>query len=179
MKIEKIAFWVITFEPIKIQTHSAPQNLNFSFVKDIHVDGWNLAWNSCKTAICQCTFFLLALYLPIWVLVSVSDRNQTNGFCRTLDVPKTTFEISWLSWAYCSNLYTVPAVNLDNMAIGVTDKDPDIMAWTNPGASLSITILVASGVTSLGANPVPPKTEILALWKYNKNNIQWILRLKL
>ena len=32
-KMEKIAFCVITFEPIKIQTHSAPQNdrLNFSF----------------------------------------------------------------------------------------------------------------------------------------------------
>ena len=39
MKMEKIAFCVITFEPIKIQTHSAPQNdrLNFSFVKDITV----------------------------------------------------------------------------------------------------------------------------------------------
>ena len=44
MKMEKIAFCVITLEPIKIQTHSAPQNdrLNFSFVKDIHVDGGNL-----------------------------------------------------------------------------------------------------------------------------------------
>ena len=38
-KMEKIAFCVITFEPIKIQTHSTPQNdhLNFSFVQDIHV----------------------------------------------------------------------------------------------------------------------------------------------
>ena len=44
-KIEKIAFCVITFDQIKIQTHSAPQNdrLNFSFVKDIHGDGGNLA----------------------------------------------------------------------------------------------------------------------------------------
>ena len=35
------ALCVITFEPIKIQTHSAPQNdrLNFSFVKDVYVDG--------------------------------------------------------------------------------------------------------------------------------------------
>ena len=48
-KMEKIAFCVITFDPIKIQTHSAPQNdrLNFSFVKDIQVDVGNLAWNSC------------------------------------------------------------------------------------------------------------------------------------
>ena len=40
-KMEKITFCVITFEPIKIQTRSAPQNdsLNFSFVKDIHVVG--------------------------------------------------------------------------------------------------------------------------------------------
>ena len=45
MKMEKIAFCFITFELIKIQTHSAPQNdrLNFSFLKDIHVDGGNLA----------------------------------------------------------------------------------------------------------------------------------------
>ena len=44
-KMEKIAFCVITFEQIKIQTYSAPQNdrLNFSFVRDIHVDGENLA----------------------------------------------------------------------------------------------------------------------------------------
>ena len=44
-KMEKIAFCVITFEQIKIQTQSAPQNdrLNISFVKVIHVDGGNLA----------------------------------------------------------------------------------------------------------------------------------------
>ena len=38
-KMEKMAFCVITFEPIKIQTHSALQNdhLIFSFVKDIKV----------------------------------------------------------------------------------------------------------------------------------------------
>ena len=39
--MEKIAFCVITFHPIKIKTHSAPQNdrLNFSFVKNIHIVG--------------------------------------------------------------------------------------------------------------------------------------------
>ena len=44
-KMEKIAFCVITFDPIKIETHSAPLNdrLNFSFMKDIYVDGRNLA----------------------------------------------------------------------------------------------------------------------------------------
>ena len=43
--MEKIAFCVVTFEPIKIQTHSASQNdrLNFSFVKNNDVDGGNLA----------------------------------------------------------------------------------------------------------------------------------------
>ena len=51
--------FVLTFEPIKILNHSAPRNdfLNFSFVKDIYVDGENLAWNGCKTAICQSTYF--------------------------------------------------------------------------------------------------------------------------
>ena len=44
-KMEKIAFCVITFGPIKVKTCSAPQNdhLNLSFVKDIYVDGGNLA----------------------------------------------------------------------------------------------------------------------------------------
>ena len=39
-KMEKIAFCVITFDPIKIQTHSAPQNdrLNFSFVAEIWLE---------------------------------------------------------------------------------------------------------------------------------------------
>ena len=52
-KMEKIAFCVITFDQIKIQTHSAPQNdrLNFSFVKDIHVVGEKVAINSRKTDI--------------------------------------------------------------------------------------------------------------------------------
>ena len=38
-------FCVITFEPIKVKTCSAPQidRLNLSFVKYIHVDGENLA----------------------------------------------------------------------------------------------------------------------------------------
>ena len=51
-KMEKIAFCVITFEPIKIQTHSAPQNdrLNFSFVKDTYEDGEKLARNGRKMA---------------------------------------------------------------------------------------------------------------------------------
>ena len=59
------AFCVITFEPIEVQTCSAPQNdrLNLSFVKDIYVDGGNLAWNGCKTAISQSTYLWDTLYL--------------------------------------------------------------------------------------------------------------------
>ena len=51
MKMEKIAFCAITFDPIKIQTHSAPQNncLNFSFVEDFHVVSEKLARNGRKT----------------------------------------------------------------------------------------------------------------------------------
>ena len=50
--MEKIAFCVITFDQIKIQTHSAPQNdrLNFSFVKDIHVIVGKMARKDQKTA---------------------------------------------------------------------------------------------------------------------------------
>ena len=35
----------------------------------------------------------------------------------------------------------IPHVSLESIAIGVTFKEPDIIAWTNPGASLSITCL--------------------------------------
>ena len=35
----------------------------------------------------------------------------------------------------------IPQVNLDNIAIGVTFREPVIIAWTNPGASLSMTSL--------------------------------------
>ena len=58
-KMEIIAFCIITLEPIKVQTCLAPQNdrLNLSFVKDIYVDGGNLARKGCKTAISQSTSF--------------------------------------------------------------------------------------------------------------------------
>ena len=51
--MEIIAFCVITFEPIEVQTLSAPQNdrLNLSFVKDNYVDGGKVARNGRKTAI--------------------------------------------------------------------------------------------------------------------------------
>ena len=44
---------VTTFEPIKIQTGSAPQNdrLNFIFVKDIHVVGKKMTKSCRKTDI--------------------------------------------------------------------------------------------------------------------------------
>lgn len=44
----------------------------------------------------------------------------------------------------------------DNMAIGVIARLFEIIATTIPGASLSSSGYVASGVTSLGENPVPP-----------------------
>ena len=55
MKMKIFAFFVITFEPIKVQMCSAPQNdrLNFSFVKDIHVVGNKMARMGRKTAIYQ------------------------------------------------------------------------------------------------------------------------------
>ena len=62
-KMEKIAFCVITFEPIKIQTHSAPQNdcLNFSFVKDTHVVGEKMTRSDLKTAIYHSQIFGISL----------------------------------------------------------------------------------------------------------------------
>ena len=47
------AFFIITFEAIKVQTRLAPQNdyQNRSFVKDIHVVGNKMARNGQKMAI--------------------------------------------------------------------------------------------------------------------------------
>ena len=44
---------IITFEPIGVQSSSAPQidRLNLSFVKDTYVDGRKVARNGRKTAI--------------------------------------------------------------------------------------------------------------------------------
>ena len=63
-KMEIFSFCVITFEPIKIQTRSAPQNgcLNLSFVKYIYVIGKKLTKNGCKMAICQSQILMISLY---------------------------------------------------------------------------------------------------------------------
>ena len=47
------AFCVITFEPVDVQTRSAPQNdrLNLNFVKFTYLHGGKLARNGGKTAI--------------------------------------------------------------------------------------------------------------------------------
>ena len=57
-------FCLITFEPIKIWTCSAPQNdrLNLSFVKDIHVGAKTMARNGRITAIYQLQILSISLY---------------------------------------------------------------------------------------------------------------------
>ena len=56
--VASFAFYVITFEPIEIQTCSAPQNdrLNFSFVKNKHTVGKKMARYGRKMAIYQLLF---------------------------------------------------------------------------------------------------------------------------
>ena len=52
-------YYVVAFDPIKIYTHSAPQNdrLNLSFVKDSHVFGKKMARYGRKRAFYQLLFF--------------------------------------------------------------------------------------------------------------------------
>ena len=50
----------------------------------------------------------------------------------------------------------VPAICLDRMAVGTYFREMDLILSPNPGKTLSQTAFVASGVTSLGAGPVPP-----------------------
>ena len=58
----------------------------------------------------------------------------------------------------------IPAAGLGNAARGVTDRDPTSMEVTRPGACLSSTEIVASGVTSLAAKPVPPVVRMMSTW---------------
>ena len=55
--MKPFVFFVITFDPIKILTCSAPQNdrLNLSFVKDINLDGEKMTINSRKMLITRST----------------------------------------------------------------------------------------------------------------------------
>ena len=65
LKMKKIVFYVVTFDPIKIQASQAPQNvpLNPSFVKDINVVGGKMARNGRKMANSQgCLFFGALVY---------------------------------------------------------------------------------------------------------------------
>ena len=57
-------FCVITVVPIMIKTCSAPQNdrLNFSFVKDFHIVGTNMARNCRKMAIYQMQIWVINLW---------------------------------------------------------------------------------------------------------------------
>ncbi|KAF7635800.1 hypothetical protein Mgra_00004712 [Meloidogyne graminicola] len=54
----------------------------------------------------------------------------------------------------------IPAASLVNAANGVERSPPINKDVTIPGHSRSITSFVASGVTSLLANPVPPVVRI-------------------
>ena len=64
MKMKIFAFWVITFEPIKIQTRSGPQkdNLNLSFVKDSYVIDKKTVKHGHKMAIFNSPFLCIRVY---------------------------------------------------------------------------------------------------------------------
>ena len=57
-------------------------------------------------------------------------------------------------------LFLIPQTGLESIAKGVISKEPLIIAKERPGASLSMTLLVASGVISRGEKPVPPVVRI-------------------
>jgi hypothetical protein len=56
----------------------------------------------------------------------------------------------------------MPMTPLDRHAIGVIFNASVIMYYATESAFLSITYNVASGVTSLTANPVPPDVNIIS-----------------
>ena len=58
--------------------------------------------------------------------------------------------------------FLMPETALESIALGVISRLFILMASAIPGASLSITAFVASGVTSLGAKPVPPVVKTIS-----------------
>ena len=64
VEMEIFAVYVITFEPIRIQTCSSPQNdrLNLSFVKDFHVVGKKMTKNGQKMAIFESSIFRIFFF---------------------------------------------------------------------------------------------------------------------
>ena len=61
------------------------------------------------------------------------------------------------------DLFLIPAADLDNMERSVYFMVSSLMASGIPGTIFSHTASVASGVTSLGAKPVPPVVTIRAI----------------
>ena len=64
-KIKIFAFFVLTYEPIMIEIHSAPQNdhPNLSFVKDNYVAGKKSPRNGSKSTIFQSQILVISLYV--------------------------------------------------------------------------------------------------------------------
>ena len=90
------AFCVITYEPIEVQTFSAPQNhrQNLGFVKDIKVVVKKITKNCRKmikrtadTLLCplHSIQFLPLLFLPLcWAVVNLSEAPQTFTLCTVI-----------------------------------------------------------------------------------------------
>ena len=60
---EAFVFCIITFEPIKIKTHSTPQNdrLNLSFLKDVYSVGKKMTKNGRKMTVYQSQILVISL----------------------------------------------------------------------------------------------------------------------
>lgn len=68
---------------------------------------------------------------------------------------------------------------LESAAIGVTCKLDTSIAVAIPGASLSITFFVASGVTSLLEKPVPPDVKMTFNFSRSLHFTKYSLELKI
>jgi hypothetical protein len=89
------AFYVITFEPIEVQTRSALQSdrLNLSFVKDIYVDGRKLARNGQKmtfyiSSVSQVRKNIFAFCVITSEPIEVQTRSAPQNDCLNLSFVK-------------------------------------------------------------------------------------------
>ena len=133
---------------------------------------WHTWWKT------SCIFFHCKYIYIYWIARSCHDITRNRQPAKSINLFQqrciiSSMLVTMTNDIRCNN-YTKPQnrkIALGNnsyrnsIAVGFNFTDADSMAFTNPGVSLSMTALVASGVISAGAQPVPPVVIIRLRFK--------------
>ena len=113
------------------------------------------------------TWWIRGKHANIWASAASFKTKYCKGNCIYLGLdPYGLFPCMWPKHYHCHNVHAY----LDNIANGVMSRLLFIIAIVIPGVSLWITLLVASGVTSWGLNPVPPVVRITSTFSLSDHS---------